>query len=125
MRFIIIFLLLINLYADSDHHSYRHINKELSHLNLTADQTKQIKEILKEFRTELRAYRDLKEEIEDKRKDIFLKEVFDVKELNRLNLRLDTKAHEIENQLLKKVHTILNLKQRIEFIHYFDDWEVE
>ena len=125
MRFLVILLLFINLFADSDYHSYKHINKELSHLSLSKSQSRQIKVFLKEFRFQLKEYRELKEEIEDKRKDIFLKEVFNTKELNLLNNRLDTKAHDIENSLLEKIHAILDLKQRIGFIHYFDDWEVE
>ncbi|MCK5110484.1 MAG: hypothetical protein KAQ94_03105 [Arcobacteraceae bacterium] len=123
MKLMIILLLFVNLFASDSYH--RHINKELSHLNLSKKQSRQIKKILKEFRVQLKEYRELKEEIEDKRKDIFLKEIFDTKKLNKLNLTLDTKAHDIENKLLKRIHTILNLKQRIQFIHYFDDWEVE
>ena len=129
MRFAIILLLLhflfIGLLADDDDHGHRHLNKELSHLDLSKKQRKQIKRILREFRGQIREYRELKEDIEDKRKDIFLEEVFNADKLNELNFTLDTKAHNIENKLLKKIHTILNRKQRRRFIHYFDDWEVE
>ncbi len=67
MRFAIILFLFINLFASDNHH--RHINKELSHLNLSKKQSRQIKKILKEFRVQLKEYRELKEEIENKRRD--------------------------------------------------------
>ncbi len=126
MKLLIVFLFCISLFAsDYEEHSERHINKELSHLYLTKEQNRQMKSILKSFRKELKAYRELKKEIEEKRKDIFLKEVLDTKELNKLNHILDTKAHQIENRLLEKIHILLNRQQRKRFIHYFDDWEVE
>ncbi len=126
MRFIIIFLLFINLYADDyESHSPKHINKELSHLDLSKSQSKEIKRILKDFREELKEYRELKEEIEEKREKLFVKEDFDKERFNSLNQKLDTKARDIENNLLEKIHDMLNLKQRKKFIKYFDDWEVE
>lgn len=126
MKFtIIILFLFIGLFADDDDHGNRHINKDISHLNLSKKQSKNIRKILKEFRYQLKEYRELKEDIEDKREDIFLKEHLDIKELNKLNFSLDTKAYDIENRLLEKMHPILTPRQRKKFIHYFDDWEVE
>ena len=124
--FILVLLLATSLLADNDeHHNERHINKELSHLNLTKQQNKKIKKILKDFRHDLKEFREYKEEIEEKRENIFLKDVFDTKKLNRLNRALDAKSHKIENRLLRRIHPILSKKQRERFIEYFDDWEVE
>jgi len=126
MKYFILLLIFTGLFADDyDHHNERHINKELSHLNLSKVQSKKIKKILKDFRFELKEFREYKEELEDKRKKIFIKEIFDTQELNRLNQALDTKSSEIENKLLRSMHIILSKKQREEFIHYFDDWEVK
>jgi len=122
MKLLIIFLLFTNIYADNDR---KHINKELSHLNLTKNQLKKIKNTLKEFRNGLKQYRDLKEDIEDEREDIFSQNTLDIKKLNKLNKILDNKSNDIENKLLKKIHSILTPKQRAKFIDDFDDWEVE
>ena len=125
---LIIFLLVITIYADNDgheHHEYKHMSKELSHLKLSKKQNKDITKILKSFRKELREYRKLKQEIDKKRKNAFLKEHLNTQELDKLNYILDSKAHHIENGLLKSIHPILNKKQRIRFINYFDDWEVQ
>ncbi|MDA3907474.1 MAG: hypothetical protein PF437_00145 [Sulfurimonas sp.] len=118
MKYLLILLLILTtLSGDDDHHKKRHINKELSHLNLSKEQSKKIKKILKEFRHDLKEFREYKE-------DIFLKDRLDTKELDRLNRALDAKSYEIENRLLVGMHSILSKKQRREFIHYFDDWEV-
>lgn len=125
MKFLVIFLLFIGLFADDNYHSEKHINKELSHLNLSKEQNKKIKKILKKFRIQLKIYGELKEDIEEKREKIFSKNILNIEELSKLNLILDTKAHNIENNLLMQIHEILNKKQRKRFIYYFDDWEVE
>ena len=130
MKFIIVLLLVLGLNADdyehhNEHYSERHINKELSHLNLTKEQNTKIKRILKEFRFDLKEYRDLKEELRVKREALFIKDVLDIEELKKLNNALDEKSDEIENRLLKSVHSILTQKQRRKFIYYFEDWEVE
>lgn len=125
MKLILIFLFITTIFADNyDYHDKRHINKELSHLNLSKQQNKKIKDILKEFGIELKKFRVLKNDIEKKKETLFLKETFDTIKLDELNYILDKKAHEIEKNLLKKIHSILNLKQRVKFICYFDDWEV-
>ncbi len=126
MKLFIIFLLSLSLFAsDYESHSDKHINKELSHLNLTPQQHQEIKSILKTFRSDLKEYRDFKKEIEKQREKLFLKEKLDTQKLNELHTRLDFKAHAIENRLLSKVHALLNHKQRVKFIDYFDDWKVE
>jgi len=101
------------------------MNKDLSHLELSKVQSTDIKEILHKFRAQLKEFEELKEEIEKKRKGVFLKKIFDVEELDKLNNKLDIKAREIEKSFLIKIHTILHPKQRIKFIDHFDDWEVE
>jgi len=131
MKYILIVLILlhVNIFADEheyeEYHAKRHISKELSHLQLTKEQKREIKKILKEYRYALKEYRELKEEIEEKREMLFLKERFNTKKLNRLNGILDEKAHKIENDFLSKIHSVLNREQRKRFIYYFDDWEVK
>jgi Spy/CpxP family protein refolding chaperone len=126
MRFIIILLLITTLYGDHDEHNKKHhINKELSHLELSKEQHSEVKIILKEFRTELKEYKEFEEEIEDKRKDLFIEDNLNTTEIDKLNNVLDNKAHEIEKKFLIKMHTILTPKQRKKFIDYFDDWNVQ
>ena len=126
MKFILILLIITGIFADDyDDHDKRHINKELSHLDLSKEQNKKIKEILKDFKMQLKDFRILKYDIEKRREKLFLKESFNTKEFDNLNYALDTKANNIEKELLQKIHSILNLKQRRKFIYYFDDWEVE
>ncbi len=125
MKFTIVFFLFINLFASPESHKYKHIYKELSHLNLTKEQNKQIKDVLQEFQTQLKKFRKFKRTIEKQKKDIFIKETLDIKTLDNLNIALDAKAHKIENMLLKEFHIILDDEQKRKFIYYFDDWEVE
>ena len=127
MKYLIFLLLIFSTLIGDDykHHSKHHINKELSHLELSKEQNRQIKKILKEFRHDLKEFREYKEDIEEQREEIFLKNEFDTKELDKLNSALDTMSHEIENKLLTKIHVILSKKQRKKFIDYFDDWEVK
>ena len=114
MKYILILLLILTSLSgdDYEHHNERHINKELSHLNLSKEQSKKIKKILKDFRHNLKEFREYKEKIEEKREDIFLKDVLDIKELDRLNSDLDALSHKIENRLLSKIHAILSKRQR-------------
>ena len=126
MRYMIILLLMTGLFADNyEHHNERHINKELSHLELSKKQNKQIKHILKEFRKQLEEFEEFKKDIEVKRKELFLKDVFETEGLDKLDHILDEKAHEIEKNFLTKMHSVLTPSQRKKFIRYFDDWEVE
>jgi len=126
MRFIVLLFLITGLFAENHKsHNEHHINKELSHLDLSAEQNADLKIILKEFRGELKAFKDLEKEIEEKRKEVFLKDSFEVQEFDALNHLLDAKAHAIENSFLKKIHLILTIEQREKFMDYFDDWKVE
>lgn len=126
MRFIVLLFLITGLLAENHKsHSEHHINKELSHLDLSTEQNIEVKIVLKEFRIELKAFKDLEKEIEEKRKEVFLKDSFEIKELDALNHLLDAKAHAIENNFLKKIHLILTIEQRKKFMDYFDDWKVE
>lgn len=128
MKYLLIILLVLVTYVgadDYDHHSKRHINKELSHLNLSKAQNTKIKKILKIFRHDLKEFREYQESVEEQRIHIFLKDSLDVHALEKLNSAIDTKSHQIENRLLLGIHPILSKKQREKFIEYFDDWEVK
>lgn len=126
MKYLILLMLITTLYADDhNHHKEHHIHKELSHLNLSKEQNTNIKKILKEFRFDLKEFREYKEDIEKQREKIFIKDKLDIEELNRLDNLLNVKSQKIQNRFLQNIHAILSKKQREEFIYYFDDWEVK
>ncbi|WP_310441082.1 hypothetical protein [Sulfurimonas sp.] len=127
MKLIILLLIISGLLFSSgfEDHNEKHINKELSHLNLSQEQNEKIKEILKEFKRDLKEYRSFKENIDDGIKKVFIKDSFNKEELNKLYNELYEKTKEIEIKLLKNIHTVLSRKQREEFTHYFDEWKVE
>ena len=126
MRFIVLLFLITGLFAENHKsHNEHHVNKELSHLELSREQKTEIKILLKEFRKKLKEFKALKEEIQEKQKELFLKDSFEGKEFDVLNHLLDAKAHAIENGFLKKIHLILTIEQRKKFMNYFDDWKVE
>lgn len=126
MKYIIILFLIGTLFADNHKaHKEHHLHKELSHLELTKKQKINVKKILREFRLELKEYKELEEDIEEKRKDIFSADTLDTDKLDTLNKILDDKAHSIEKDFLIKMHTLLTPSQREKFADYFDDWKVD
>ena len=126
MRFIIALLLVTTLYGDHDEsHQARHINKELSHLELSKEQRIEVKTILRQFATGSKEYKEFEEDIEEKRKDLFVADAFDTSEMDRLNKASDDKAHELEKRFLIKMRAILTPEQRKKFIDHFDDWKVK
>lgn len=126
MRYMIILLLISGLFADGyEDKNERHMNKELSHLGFLKDQSSDVKQILKEFRKQLEEFEEFKENIEIKRKALFVKDVLESEELDKLNTILDEKAHKIEKEFLQKMHSILTPAQREKFIRHLDDWEVK
>lgn len=126
MKFLILLLIISNLFSDSlEYHNEKHIYKELSHLKLSQEQSKKIKEILKEFNGDLKEYRSFKESIDNKIKKNLLKDALNEEELNKLYNELYENTKWLEVKLLKNIHTVLSKKQREEFIHYFNEWKVE
>jgi len=115
-------LLFAGEHEHNDHHYY---SKDLTYLNLNHDQKEKIKEILSEYRKNLKDLRKTKREFKEKKQELFAKEIFDVEALKNLNTHLNQKINAIEIPLLQKLHNVLTLEQRQKFIHYIDEWEVE
>ncbi len=124
MKYIIILLFSLAAMLSADH-KVQHINKELSHLNLSKEQNIIVKEILFEFRTQLKEFKKFKNETEEKKKDIFMKEYLNIDDIENLESDLDAKSREIEKSFLMKIHAVLTQEQRMGFVDYFDDWEVK
>ena len=122
MKLIVILLLFTGLFAE---HNVNHIHKELSHLKLSEKQTEKVKKILQNFREELKLFRMYKEEIEEKKKKLFTKNSFSLKDLNDLHDEICKRKNRLEANLLRDIHIVLNEKQRFEFIQYFEEWKIK
>ena len=129
MRYLLIIVLLLTfVFGDNDEHEERehhYYNKDLTYLNLSYIQKKEIKKILKEYRKKLKKYREYKEDILEKKEDVFEKERFDSEKFMDINLKLSKEASKIEIEFLENIHQILSRKQRELFIKYIDEWEIE
>ena len=123
---LILFLLVYTLFADSDeekHHHYYH--KDLTYLNLDDGQKKSLKHILKEYRKNIKDYRDDKKNILKQKQAIFSQDNFDASRLEELNSKIAQLATELEVEFLQQIHTLLSKEQRKKFMEYIDEWEVE
>ena len=127
MKLVLLFLLLISvLFADDDEKKYHHYySKDLSYLHLTYEQKKELKDIVKEYRHDIKKYKKYKKKRLKEKKELFEEDQLDIQELQRLNQRVSTKASAIEIDFLKKIHKILSEEQREEFVDFIDDWEIE
>lgn len=131
MKILKIFLLLSSLFlflnADDDdgHHKYKHSYKNLEYLELDSQQIERMKEILIDFKHQYKKFNEFKEDQEDRLKDIIKYDNFDEKEYLDILNEIKSKASNLEIQRMKKIHTILDEKQRKKFSKYFKEWEVE
>jgi periplasmic protein CpxP/Spy len=129
MKILKIFLLLSSLFlflnADDDDHKYKHSYKNLEFLELNTQQIDNMKEILIDFKHQYKDFNEFKEEKEDRLKDIIKADSFDEKQYLEISNEIKSKASNLEIQRMKKIHTILDEKQRKKFSKYFKEWEVE
>ncbi|MDD2886451.1 MAG: hypothetical protein PHY66_01525 [Aliarcobacter sp.] len=128
MKILKIFLLLSSLFlflhaSDNKHSKYSY--KNLEYLDLDIEQIKKIKEVLIESKQKYKNFYEYKQEKEDKLKDIIVNDVFDEKLYFEILNDLKTKASLLEIEKIKKIHTILNEKQRKKFSKYLEEWEIE
>ena len=115
------------LLADDDKYEYEenHIHKSLEHLNLNSQQLEKIKKILTTDKKAFETFYEDKEEYEKKLKSIVKNEIFDKKLYIKTKQELSKKAIELEALTLKKIHQVLNNKQRKRFSHYLKEWRFE
>jgi len=117
----------ITLFADDDNYKYEdnHIHKSLEHLNLNTQQLEKIKKILTADKKDFETFYENKEEYEKKLKSIMRNEIFDKKLYIKTKKEISKKAIELEALTLKKIHEVLNNKQRKRFSHYLKEWRFE
>ncbi|MCG3663753.1 hypothetical protein ACOL23_07425 [Aliarcobacter butzleri] len=126
MKILKIFLLLISfvliLNADNKHkYSY----KDLDYLDLNEDQVKVIKKALLDLKKDYKEFYEYKDEQEDILEDIIEADNFNEELYYKIVMDLKTKATKLEVKRIKKIHEVLNKKQREEFADYLEEWEIE
>jgi len=128
MKILKIFLLLTSLFlfsnASDDKHN-KHSYKNLEYLNLNTEQLEKIKEVLIESKRKYKDFYEYKQAKEDKLKDIIENDVFDEKLYLEVLNDFKIKASLLEIEKMKKIHTILDEKQRKKFSKYLEEWEIE
>ncbi|MDD3463534.1 MAG: hypothetical protein PHW07_07865 [Sulfurospirillaceae bacterium] len=125
MKIFLILLLSVFLYAGHSEKKEHHLNKDLSHLDLTSSQKESVKKLLKDFREQLKDFREEKEAIEYRKKELFKSDNLSASSLEVLNKSIFQKANAIESEMLIKMHSLLTKEQRVRFARYLDEWEVE
>ncbi|KLE11520.1 Spy/CpxP family protein refolding chaperone [Aliarcobacter butzleri] len=126
MKILKIFLLLISfvliLNADNKHkYSY----KDLDYLDLNEDQVKVIKKALLDLKKDYKEFYEYKDEQEDILENIIESDNFNEELYYKIVMDLKTKATKLEVKRIKKIHEVLNKKQREEFADYLEEWEIE
>lgn len=126
MKILKIFLLLISfvliLNADNKHkYSY----KDLDYLDLNEDQVKVIKKALLDLKKDYKEFYEYKHEQEDILEDIIESDNFNEELYYKILMDLKTEATKLEVKRIKKIHEVLNKKQREEFADYLEEWGIE
>ncbi|QKF83519.1 Spy/CpxP family protein refolding chaperone [Halarcobacter ebronensis] len=124
--------LLTQLFA-SDHkyeheyeeHNSTHIYKNLDYLQLSSQQTEEIKNILIKYRKKYAHYAQKRARKESSLKELFKKDSFDEKEYEEALEEIIEDEIELETKMLKKIHSVLSPKQREKFSYYLKEWRVE
>jgi hypothetical protein len=129
MKILKIFLLLSSLFlflnADDDHKKYKHSYKNLDFLHLNPSQVEKIKIILIDFKDKYNNFYEYKEKQEDILEDLMKNEKFDEKQYLKITTEIKNKATILEIERLKKIHEILDEKQKYDFAQYLEEWEIE
>lgn len=123
MRIIFAFLLFLGIvFGDDDHHYYK---KDLTFLQLTDEQKGPVKQILKNYRDQVREYKIYEHDLLKQKQSVFLSQHFDALKIEHINKSLELKASKIEIELLSNIHKVLSNEQRRKFANYIDEWEIE
>ncbi len=123
---LLLFLLVFTVFADSDEGKYHHYySKDLTYLNLSHDQKKSLKHILKVHRKNIKKYRKNKKNILEEKQKIFSQDNFDTTKLEKLNQEVSKISTDLEIQFLEQIHMLLTKEQRKKFLDYIEEWEVE
>ncbi len=121
--FLILSSLLLVLNADEDKH--KHSYKNLDYLDLNDSQVKAIKKALLELKKDYKNFYEYKDEQEHILENIIEAENFNDELYYKTLIDLKTKAAKLEIERIKRIHEILDEKQRKKFADYLEEWEIE
>ena len=125
MKVLLILLLTLSLYADHDGKKEHQLSKDLSYLELSQDQKERVKGILKQYRVDLKAFREFKEKMENQKEALLIQDRLNEEDLHVINQAISQKANTIESRFLLQMHTLLSPEQRQKFAQNLEEWEVE
>ncbi|WP_263833198.1 hypothetical protein [Sulfurospirillum oryzae] len=125
MKLLLIFLLTLSLYADHDGKKEHQLSKDLSYLELSSEQKERVKGILKQYRVDVKAFREFKEKMENQKESLLTRDVLKEEDLQAINQAINQKGSTIESRFLLQMHTLLNSEQRQKFAQNLEEWEVE
>lgn len=129
MKFFLILFLSFNILL-ADHNDEEdlfefHMPHDLSYLNLTRVQKEKILNILSRNNQRLKLLHQKKEMAENRIKKLFLQDNFNKEKLISILVELKKESIDIEVELFSELHKVLTPKQRVLFIDYIEEWEVE
>ena len=78
-----------------------------------------------DFKKEYKEFYEYKEKQEDLLEDLIENNEFDEKQYLKILTDIKIKSANLEVSRLKKIHAILDEKQREEFAQYLEEWEIE
>lgn len=128
---VLISVCFINVYGDDDyekeHYKYlkHHSYKNLDYLDLSSQQSHQIRQILLQSKKSYQLFYKEKTTVESQLRKLLQEDVFNAKKYLSLKSSLYEKALELEVQKLSKIHRVLTQKQRKKFSYFLEEWEIE
>ena len=121
-------LLVVGLAFGDKHHHERdehHFPRDLGFLDLSREQSDEVKTILYAYKHALKKFRHEKREHAHEAGKLFVQERFDAGKYEAIRGDLETRAIGIQADFLQKLHAILTPAQRKRFLEYFDEWDVD
>lgn len=129
MRTVLILLLFFSFAFGKDKHQHEehefHMPRDLGYLHLGYEQQEKISQILSKNEKKLQELHEQKELTQMKIKRLFLEDNFDKEGYIKLLVELKGKSINIEADMFKNIHDLLNPKQRELFLYYIREWEIE
>ena len=128
MKLLTVCLLLVTLLAAKEHkqeHREHFFPMDMGYLDLSEQQHKAVKKIIKAFRDQYKELHHQEREKDEKVSELFLAEVFNIEAFIELNAHLKQDAIEIQANFFSRIHKLLTPKQKERFIRYMREWDVE
>ncbi|WP_457605475.1 Spy/CpxP family protein refolding chaperone [Nitratifractor sp.] len=122
---LMLFLLQPPLFADDDGEYLEHFPRDLSALNLTPRQQKEISTILEHNMEELEQIHKKRRKLRERLQTLFQKKSFDREAFERLLLDLKRRSVRIQTELFAQIHEVLTPTQRRKFSRQLEEWEIE